>query len=65
VASQLNDIGIEPGGAVIKEHIRQDLRDMNVQPDPQEIALMLSGMIAEKALNQEDVNRLARHAKIR
>lgn len=58
VACQLNDIGILPDGAQIKPWVRQELADAGITADQQEIACVLAGMFAEKAISQDDVNKL-------
>jgi hypothetical protein len=65
VVAQLNDVGILPGGAEIKPWIRQEIADHEITADQKEIATVLSGLIAEKAITQSDVNTLMRrnHAK--
>lgn len=65
VVSQLNDIGIKPGGNEIKPWIRQELIDEGFQADEKEISMILTGLIAEKAITQSDVNKLMSHAKVR
>jgi hypothetical protein len=63
VACQLNDIGIEPDGARIKPWVRQELEDAKIVADPTEIAMVLSGFLHEKAINQADIDKLMQNAK--
>jgi hypothetical protein len=62
VVAQLNDIGIRPGGAEIKPWIRQEIADHEITADPQEIAVILSGLLSEKAISQADIGRLKKNA---
>lgn len=64
VVAQLNDVGIRPEGNEIKPWIRQELVDENFQPTREEIGMVLSGLLQEKAITQEQINGfMARHAK--
>jgi hypothetical protein len=65
VVSQLNDIGIRPAGNEIKPWLRQEMIDEGITADQKEITTLLTGLIAEKAITQKDVNQLMTHAKIR
>jgi hypothetical protein len=56
VACQLNDIGIRPAGAVIKPWIREEMEKYGIAADKAEIATVLAGLLAEKALTQQDVD---------
>lgn len=58
VTCQLNDIGIRPGGAVIKPWIREELNRYGIVADQKEIAVVLSGMLAERVLTQADIERV-------
>lgn len=65
VVAQLNDIGIKPAGNEIKPWIRQEMIDHSITADPKEIMTLLSGLLAEKAITQSDVNRLMKNAEVR
>ena len=58
VVSQLNDVGIRPAGAEIKPWIRQEIADHGIVADQAEIATVLSGLLAERAITQSDINTL-------
>ena len=57
VVSQLNDVGIRPNGAVIKPWLRQEMADEGITADPTEIAMILSGLLKEKALDPAEIER--------
>jgi hypothetical protein len=56
--SQLNDVGVFPNGAEVKQWVRQEIADHDIKADSQEIATVLSGLLAEKAITQADINQL-------
>lgn len=60
VVSQLNDVGIFPGGAEVKAWIKQEIADHGITADAQEIATLLSGLLSEGAIKQADINTLMR-----
>jgi hypothetical protein len=64
VACQLNDIGILPGGSEIKPWVRQEMTDSGYEASKSEISTILTGLIAEHAISQDDVNRLLKNAKV-
>lgn len=59
VVSELNDIGIYPSGAEIKDWIRQEVKDDGVYVTETERQFMLAALLAERAITQEDINRFA------
>lgn len=65
VVGQLNDIGIRPNGAEIKPWLRQEMTDEGITADSKEIATLLSGLLAEKAITQADLNRMMQNAQVR
>jgi len=65
VVSQLNDIGIKPAGNEIKPWVRQEMTDDGYEADQKTIATILTGLIAERAITQADVNKLMKNAQVR
>jgi hypothetical protein len=64
VVGELNDAGILPNGAEVKPWIRQEIKDNKVEVTEGERQMILSGLLAEKAISQEDINEFAaRHLK--
>jgi hypothetical protein len=63
VVSQLNDIGIRPGGNEIKPWVRQEMTDDGYEADQKTIATVLTGLLSEKAITQDHVDRLFKNAK--
>jgi hypothetical protein len=59
VVGELNDIGIYPNGAEIKEWIRQEIKDEKVEVTEEQRQMLLSALLAENAISQEDINRFA------
>jgi hypothetical protein len=59
VVGELNDIGIYPSGAEVKEWIRQEIKDDKVEVTEDQRQMLLAALLAENAITQEDINRFA------
>lgn len=62
VVAKLNDCGIKPNGAVLKQWIRDDLEMIDPIPTKFEVEMLLVGMVTEGVRFQGDTTSADRFA---
>lgn len=60
--ARLNDVGVRPDGAEIKQWIKEELNDLDPIPTKFEVDMVLAGMIAEGVKFHGDASSAARFA---